>query len=100
MNRGQYDGLRKDVKKLEFQLKDMLDDHSHPDARRFKDAFRKLEDNLQSYKNPRSIEKDAKRLENTFKGYGNTNVISQHDINTLENRMQNICMQLRKFDNY
>ena len=100
MNRQQYDELRKRVERLEHKLKDSLDDHAHPDARKFKDGFRKIEDDLQVHKNPRSIESDVRRFEQTFVSYANTEVLSQQEMNFFADEMRSIIQQLRKFDNY
>lgn len=100
MNRGQYDSLRKHIQQLEFKLKDMLDDPRHGDARRFQDDLRKVEDALQTHANPRSIESQCRNLEQRFKSYGNTSVISQQDLNFLEDQMRSASQNLRKFDNY
>lgn len=100
MNKQQYDQLRKYIQSLEYKLKDMLDDPGHADARRFKDDLRRVEDALQTQKNPRTIEADVKRLEHAFKTYDNLSVISQSELNTLENAMEHARNQLRKFDNY
>lgn len=100
MNRAQYDQLRKHVTSLEYKLKDAIDDHTHADARHFKDDLRRIEDTLQAYANPRSIEALVKNAQNKFKNYDNAAVMSQQDLNYFEDCMNDIVQDLRKFDNY
>jgi guanylate kinase len=100
MNRAQYDTLRKRVISLEHKLKDAIDDHSHTDARKFKDAMRAVEDALQVYKHPRSIEDLVKRLEQSFNSYSNPGVMNQNELNFFADHMQNIRQDLRQFENY
>lgn len=100
MNRSQYDNLRKRVISLENKLKDAIDDHAHPDARKFKDAMRAVEDALQTHKNPRSIEGLVKRSEESFKRYSNFEIMSQNELNIFADHMRDMRQDLRKFDNY
>ena len=99
-NRAQYDSLRKHVVSLEHKLKDAIDDHTHADARWFKDRMRAVEDALQVYKHPRSIEDLVKQLEEAFRRFGDLTVMNQNELNFFENRMQNIRQNLRQFENY
>ncbi len=100
MNRAQYDSLRKHIEKLEFRLKDMIDDRGHGDARHFQNELRKVEDALQTHANPRTIESMLKRLEQSFKRYDNFAVMNQNELNFMEDQMRSAAESLRKFDNY
>lgn len=63
MDDPKYQTLRQQAENIRYQLGNMLDDPNHPAAKSLAAAVRKLEEDFQSQKNPRSLEEQVKVIQ-------------------------------------
>lgn len=100
MNKSQYEQLRKQAQSLIFRFKDLCDDRSHELARSIDRSLQKIEDELQTYKNPRSIEATVHNLERTFSAWEHEQVMDFRHASYFEDQMRGLKVSLRQFENY
>lgn len=100
MDRGQYDNARRLVESLEHRFRDKVDNRSHPLSRNFEQGLRGLQDKLQTYANPRSIEADTERLKQAFRNLDDHTVMDHSDSDHFSDELEKLKMILRKFENY
>lgn len=100
MNKQQYQDMQKLAQHLENRFRDLCDNISHPIARSFEQRLRKLEDDLQTTRNPRSIEHHVADLEDDFDRLDNLEVMDHNHASYFADQMRQIKISLRNFDNY
>jgi translation initiation factor 2B subunit (eIF-2B alpha/beta/delta family) len=58
-----YDNMHKRAVDMQHHFHDKVDDHNHPTAHLLREEIRHLEDDIQSKKQPRSIENRIKTIQ-------------------------------------
>jgi len=102
MDEHQYKHALEHARRLEFRIRDVLDDKSHHISQELLSESRRLVDELEVKKNPRSLEDRIKHIMRTLhhaKEYNQIVMDSVH-IEELHKSFEHFMMELRKFDNY
>jgi len=81
---------------LQFKFRDFRDDRSHPLNRQLETEFQRLVDEIEMQKNPRSLEDRVKQLIRVLEGVDGSPAISNHHVDELKDRCENIRDDLRK----
>lgn len=102
MNPSQYQTGRNCAQQLEYKIRDWLDDKAHPIGARLIDGSRKIEDDFQTQRNPRSIEANIKSFLSILEDLQRfeTPVMDAQHARWLHDQYENLMHDLRKFDNY
>lgn len=99
----QYKQLYKEVLNLQHKLHDLLDDHAHPLAQALKNEVKRLEDELEMSKKPRSLEDRIKTIQqhlDRVKNQGEQAIMDIHHADLLRDRLEDFRMDLRRLPNY
>lgn len=102
MNKQQYEQGQRKAKELENRISDCLDDRAHPLSRRVIEESRRIEDDFQTHRNPRSIEDRIKQFLHVFEELRRfeTPIMDSQDARWLHDQYEHLQMSLRKFENY
>lgn len=98
----QYDEGQRRARDLEHKIKDYLDDPSNPVAQRLINESRKIEDDFQTRRNPRSIEDHIRQVVHIFDELRRfeTPIMDAQHARWLHDQYEHLQMSLRKFENY
>jgi hypothetical protein len=97
-----YKPIYQKAQDLEHQVHDAIDDHNHPNVRVMRNEMRALMDDMESNKNPRTVEDRVKVIQRQL-----TQIRSQGDqamdyghIDQFHRHFEDMRQDLRKFHNY
>jgi hypothetical protein len=88
--------LHRQIIDLQRKWRDHLDDPNNSGARQVDSAIQRLEDDIQTNKNPRSIEDQVKRLLQQLNSLENTSVMDNSHLNDLQRSFESMRDSLRK----
>lgn len=98
----QYKVARDEAVGLQFKFRDSLEDKGLPLARSLESEIQRVVDDLQTERNPRTIDGQVKQVQRLLKDtqHADPLVMSAQDMNFLHERFEAFRMSLRKFDNF
>jgi hypothetical protein len=102
VNENQYKEALKTAQNLEYKIKDLIDDKQHSISQSLFSESKRLVDELENKKNPRSLEDQIKgiiTLLHHADQEGET-VMDHRHADMLHHEYEHFMMSLRKFDNY
>ena len=102
MNKDQYKEALKHAQKLEFRVKDLIDDRMHTISQSLMRESKQLVDLLENYNNPRSLEVQVKKIMQLIHhaNQDGDTVMDHRHANGLHQEYEHFQMSLRKFENY
>lgn len=97
-----YQQHQQRARRLEDQVKDMMDDHNHPQARLLHEEFRRLTEDFEQQKNPRSIEARMNTIERQLQQaeHSNDRFMNVNHVTGLQDHVRDWKQEVRKFPHY
>ena len=97
-----YADFRKQAHDLEYHTHDLIDDHDHPQARTLREEFRRLTEDFEQRKEPRTIERRIDSIQQRLKQVQNAKdrYMSINDAVSLHEHMKRMRENIRRFPNY
>lgn len=90
------DEVYKRAIEMQYKLRDYIDDPSHNVVDELKNEVQRLTDEIESQKNPRSIEDRVKQIIKLLESAEETTAISQGHLDDLRDRCEDLRQDLRK----
>lgn len=102
MNNEQYKEALKHAENLEHKLKDLIDNKQHSISQSLLSEAKRLVDELENKKNPRSLEDRVKSIMTLLHHADQEGeaVMDHRHSQSLHHEYEHFMMSLRKFDNY
>lgn len=97
-----YKPIYQKAQSLEHQVYDAIDDHNHPTVRVMRNEMRALMDDMESNKNPRSVENRVQVIQrqlNQLRAQGDQAMDYGH-IDHFHRNFEDMRQDLRRFKNY
>lgn len=97
-----YANFRKQAHDLEYHAHDLIDNHAHPQARALKEEFRRLTEDFERRREPRTIENRINVIQQQLKQVQHTSdqYMSINDSVALHEHMRHMRDNIRRFPNY
>lgn len=98
----EYKELHQEARRLLFRYQDLVDKPSHPSAQAFRRDLQRLEDDIQSSKNPRSIESLIVALQRQAKQIEDADdpIMQPGHADGFHDRLQDLRQEIRKHPRY
>lgn len=97
-----WEDYRKKAKDLEYRVHDLIDDHNHPEARVVKEEFRRLTEDFEQKRNPRSIEARMQTIQRQLhqaQNSPNRYMDVRHAVD-LHHNIEHMRVDMRKWPHY
>lgn len=96
-----YKGYRQQAHNLEYRVKDLIDDKNHPQARVLREEVRRLTEDFEQQKLPRTIEQRIDTIQNQLKQEQSRQAyMSVGDSVALHENMKHMREGIRRFPHY
>lgn len=90
------DQLYKEIVSFQFKVNDQIDDHSHAIAKTLKREVQQLEDEVQTRKNPRSVEHRVKGIIQILEQAGHAEVMSHEHVHHFVHECEDFRKKLQQ----
>ena len=98
----QYEIFLKQCQNLEFKVRDLIDDANQSLGQALVSETKRLVDEVETEKNPRSLEAQVKNIQNVLDRIKDQDdsIMDYRHVSFLHESYEQLKLSLRKFDNY